>query len=231
MNTATKHCRACKTADMREITYGENLTVKGVDLHVEGLVAWECPNCHAQVETAEQMDRNAETVRTAYTLKRASFKQEYGLLTGEEICAFRTQFELTQKEAARLFGGGPTAFSKYEAETIVHNTSMDRLLRLAMKEPSYLRDIAEIAHVDLSKKTLHAIDDYFERKQSDLLTKISHQWGIEKRNTFKNSAREIRSHSHGNRTNLELATYLFFQGKVNDPEEFYAVELEKRIAA
>ena len=35
-----------------------------------------------------------------------------GLLTGAEITALRKQYQMTQGQAARLFGGGPVAFSK-----------------------------------------------------------------------------------------------------------------------
>jgi HTH-type transcriptional regulator/antitoxin MqsA len=38
-----------------------------------------------------------------------------GLLTGAEIRALREKFGITQEQASRLFGGGPKAFSKYEA--------------------------------------------------------------------------------------------------------------------
>ena len=54
-----------------------------------------------------------------------------GLLTGAEIAALREQYKLTQDQAARLFGGGPVAFSKYENDDVSHSESMDCLLRLA----------------------------------------------------------------------------------------------------
>jgi HTH-type transcriptional regulator / antitoxin MqsA len=53
-----------------------------------------------------------------------------GLLTGAEIRALRDKYKLTQDQAARLFGGGPVAFSKYENDDVAHSESMDTLLRL-----------------------------------------------------------------------------------------------------
>lgn len=53
-----------------------------------------------------------------------------GLLTGTEIRAIREQYRLTQDQAAKLFGGGPVAFSKYENDDVSHSASMDSLLRL-----------------------------------------------------------------------------------------------------
>ena len=52
------------------------------------------------------------------------------LLTGAEITALRKQYKLTQGQAARRFGGGPVAFSKYENDDVAHSESMDNLLRL-----------------------------------------------------------------------------------------------------
>lgn len=57
-------------------------------------------------------------------------KQVDGLLTGTEIRAIREQYGLTQAQAAKLFGGGPVAFSKYENDDVSHSESMDSLLRL-----------------------------------------------------------------------------------------------------
>jgi HTH-type transcriptional regulator/antitoxin MqsA len=56
-----------------------------------------------------------------------------GLLTGAEICALRERYEINQKQASRLFGGGPVAFSKYENDDVAHSESMDKLLRLVLK--------------------------------------------------------------------------------------------------
>jgi HTH-type transcriptional regulator/antitoxin MqsA len=48
-----------------------------------------------------------------------------GLLTGAEIRALREKFGITQEQAARLFGGGPKAFSKYEADDVAHFEAMN----------------------------------------------------------------------------------------------------------
>lgn len=62
-------------------------------------------------------------------------KQVDGLLTGDEIMALRKQYHLTQTQAAKLFGGGPVAFSKYENDDVAQSEAMDTLLRLARRSP------------------------------------------------------------------------------------------------
>jgi len=111
---------------MFQATSTQNLTVKGVDVTVHGLRHWECPECSAQVETPDQIDFNAVLVREAFLRERAAHKRQRGLLTGTEILAFRNRFGVTQKLAAQLFGGGPTAFAKYEAEEVVHHIDHNR---------------------------------------------------------------------------------------------------------
>jgi HTH-type transcriptional regulator/antitoxin MqsA len=60
-------------------------------------------------------------------------------LTGEEVRALRVQLDLTQAEAARVFGGGQVAFSKYENDDVVQSEAMDKLLRVAAEVPGALR--------------------------------------------------------------------------------------------
>ncbi|HEX5786231.1 MAG TPA: type II toxin-antitoxin system MqsA family antitoxin [Burkholderiaceae bacterium] len=70
-------------------------------------------------------------------------KQVDGLLTGEEITALRKQYRLTQAQAAKLFGGGPVAFSKYENDDVAQSEAMDTLLRLVQRSPTAFWTLVE----------------------------------------------------------------------------------------
>ena len=77
------------------------------------------------VETAGQDESRAN--------KRANLRFRNtvdGLLLGEEIRTIRARYRLTQTQAAKLFGGGPVAFSKYENDDVSHSEAIDTLLRL-----------------------------------------------------------------------------------------------------
>ena len=66
-----------------------------------------------------------------------AFKKEVdGLLTGSQLKELRNTLGLTQAEAARIFGGGPVAFSKYEADDVTQSEAMDKLLRVAHDVPA-----------------------------------------------------------------------------------------------
>lgn len=96
-----------------------------------------CDTCTSDFAGAEESRLNKRAVM-------AFRKTVDGLLTGAEILAIRKQYRLTQDQAARLFGGGPVAFSKYENDDVAHSESMDSLLRLVRRcEPAFWELVEE----------------------------------------------------------------------------------------
>lgn len=103
-----------------------------VDLHYA-----VCNTCTSDFAGAVQSRLNKRAVM-------AFRKSVDGLLAGVDILALRKQLHLTQTQAARLFGGGPVAFSKYENDDIAHSESMDSLLRLVRRsEVAFWELVAE----------------------------------------------------------------------------------------
>ena len=62
-------------------------------------------------------------------------------LEPDEIRAIREQLGLSQVEAGELIGGGPRAFTKYEAGTIRPRASVVRLLRVLEANPDALSSL------------------------------------------------------------------------------------------
>lgn len=85
-----------------------------------------CDSCGSDFAGAAEMRANKRAVM-------AFRKQVDGLLSGAEIVALRERYKINQKQAARLFGGGPVAFSKYENDDVAHSEAMDKLLRLVLR--------------------------------------------------------------------------------------------------
>lgn len=88
-----------------------------------------CDVCHSDFAGAKEGKLNKRGII-------AFRKSVDGLLTGDEICALRAKYKLTQAQAANLFGGGPVAFSKYENDDVAHSEAMDTLLRLVRRSES-----------------------------------------------------------------------------------------------
>jgi len=76
-----------------------------------------------------------DNVIRAAARREARAKAKRTPLTPLVIKAIRQACGLSQQEAARVFGGGPKAFEKYETGEVAPSSSMTRLLLLAAKRP------------------------------------------------------------------------------------------------
>ena len=76
-----------------------------------------------------------DNVIRAAARREAKASAKHSALSPLVIRAIREACGLSQREAARVFGGGPKAFEKYESGEVVPSSSMMRLLLLAAKRP------------------------------------------------------------------------------------------------
>lgn len=135
-----KVCPVCEDGVLT-LKEGVNETVhKGV----KGAVRFfyeECETCGSEQADAHLSLKNKR-------LMIAFRKRAEGLLTGDEVRAVRERLNLTQSAAARIFGGGPTAFSKYESDDVAQSVAMDKLLRVADAVPQAFRHLCDLAGHD-----------------------------------------------------------------------------------
>jgi HTH-type transcriptional regulator/antitoxin MqsA len=88
----------------------------------------ECESCGSEQASPIELRINKRLM--------IDFKKKVdGLLTGKEVKEIRLSLGLTQADAANIFGGGPVAFAKYEADDVAQSGAMDKLLRLAHAVP------------------------------------------------------------------------------------------------
>ena len=87
-----------------------------------------CRQCGDIVIFSDQIKRNDCVLRDAW-------RKIDGLLTAQEIVALRNTLKLTQQDAAKIFGGGTNAFSKYERSEVIQSVAMDKLMRAALDVP------------------------------------------------------------------------------------------------
>jgi len=93
-------------------------------------------------DTDGQLIDDDNAVRAA-ARREARAKAKHAALTPLMIRAIREVCELTQREAALVFGGGPKAFEKYEAGEVAPSSAMIRLLLLAARRPDLFRNWSE----------------------------------------------------------------------------------------
>lgn len=137
MNTIAKPCLICGEGQLEPRVGKNRVEYEGVarelDLHFS-----VCSACGSEQSDAVQMREN----KRAMTRFR---KEVDGLLTGREVRALRETLGINQSEATLIFGGGPVAFSKYEADDITQSEGMDKLLRVAQAVPQAYAHLRRLA--------------------------------------------------------------------------------------
>lgn len=134
------NCKLCKSEDVSGYVEAEEITYKGSTLQVS--IAYSlCNNCDREFISKPQILQNEAALRAA--------KKDYdGLLSSEEIIRARRTLSLTQEQAARVFGGGRNAFSKYERGEVSQSVAMDKLIRICLNHREVFHELAR----DITKK-------------------------------------------------------------------------------
>jgi len=132
--------RKCLNCDSRRVmTRFEGRTFEieyaGNKAKVDGLSGWRCDDCGEVEFDAASAKRYAAAGDVLVLRQRA--KQS------EEIRRIRRKLGLTQREAARLTGGGHNAFSRYERGEATPMPAVLNLFRLLDKHPNLLADLRE----------------------------------------------------------------------------------------
>lgn len=142
VQTAKQHrCPVCRSVDVASTTYQREFHPHGKTVTVT-LLTSRCASCEAEFTSAAQHEENLVRLKAR--------KVEYdGLLLGEEIFALRRRYGITQQQAAKVFGKGKIAFSRYENEASYPDDSTTKLLKLAIQKPDVFKLLADDAGVDL----------------------------------------------------------------------------------
>lgn len=139
-------CPACGSSKFENLHKSESFHYKNNDFVIDSFEYSKCSECGFELINPAQIKRNESKIKD-------QFRHIDGLLTGEEIKAVREKYNLTQEGAARIFGGGPNAFSKYERGEVIQSQSMDRLLRSAYEDKDFYSLILEKCD-DTHKRTV-----------------------------------------------------------------------------
>ena len=134
------NCKLCNFEDVSDYVEADKISYKESTLQVS--IAYSlCNNCDREFISKPQILQNEAALRAA--------KKDYdGLLSSEEIIRARRTLSLTQEQAARVFGGGRNAFSKYERGEVSQSVAMDKLIRICLNHREVFHELAR----DITKK-------------------------------------------------------------------------------
>jgi HTH-type transcriptional regulator / antitoxin MqsA len=132
-------CPTCEignlVAGIRDVPY----TYKGKKTAVKAVKGKFCDNrkCRDVV-----MDKD-ESARTSKEMLEFNKRVNAGLTPIDLLTQVREQLNLTQQEAAKVFGGGPNAFSRYESGKTKPPVALVKLFQVLSKHPDLFEEIAE----------------------------------------------------------------------------------------
>lgn len=176
-------CNKCNSTDVAQASEAEFSTYKGEDYSVD-IEYSTCNSCHREFLSKPQIITNEAKVREAK-------KRIDGLLSSEEIKAIRKSLNLSQADAATIFGGGQNAFSKYERSEVAQSQAMDKLLRLASSDRYIFGKLLGLSNIEIKP---HFVNSF---ETSSLPTHSVGGW--------KNSQFRISSDTHEvSKPNLKL---------------------------
>ena len=127
----TRPCPSCEGM-MRRGIKPQTIVYQGESLTYDQ-PGWHCDACYDGVLADE--DNAIHDAALHEVMARAKKSPISPLL----IRAAREAVGISQREAGRVFGGGPTAFYKYETARAVPSEGMANLLRLALEQPERFR--------------------------------------------------------------------------------------------
>lgn len=134
MNIEAKVCPVCGEGELVEYQHEHSTDIDGYGFVVRGLRHSLCTQCHERVVTPEQSRHNKRTMIEARA-RAVAERDRAQRLTPADIVRIRKKLGLTQTQAARVFGGGINAFSKYENNEVEPSDGMEKLLRMADSVP------------------------------------------------------------------------------------------------
>lgn len=138
----THHCSYCNSPNAAVVEYSESFKVGRKQLEVSGMKKVVCRNCHSESIPLDLLDHNQELFSAA---EAAATK----LVTPGSLKELRGIWELSQKDASKIFGAGLSSFGKWESNQSNMSTPAALLIKVAYNFPEVVPFLSQLAKVDL----------------------------------------------------------------------------------
>lgn len=132
-------CPTCEIGNLVEGVRNVPYTYKGKKTVLKAVKGRFCDNrkCRELV-----MDKD-ESARRSREMLEFNKKVNAALMPVDLLAQVRERLKLTQQEAAKVFGGGPNAFSRYENGKTKPPVALVKLFKVLNKHPDLFGEIAD----------------------------------------------------------------------------------------
>lgn len=130
-------CPICGQEGMETVTRDVPYTYKGETIVIKDLTGEYCSSCDEMIFKGDDLQRFSDE---AIALNK---RVNAAVIAPDFVYDIRKKLNLIQKEASKIFGGGPNAFSRYETGKALPPPSLIQLLRLLDNHPALLEEIKQ----------------------------------------------------------------------------------------
>jgi len=134
-------CPTCGTGNLGAATRNMPYTYKGEKTVIKAVRGEYCDN----PECGEVVMDMGESTRTAREMLAFNKKVNAKLTPIELLAQVRKQLDLTQQQAAKVFGGGPNAFSRYESGKTKPPVALVKLFHVLHRHPDLYDELVDMA--------------------------------------------------------------------------------------
>jgi HTH-type transcriptional regulator/antitoxin MqsA len=160
-------CPTCETGKLVEAVRDVPYVYKGKKTVIKAVKGRFCDNPKCREVVMEL----GESVRTSKEMLAFNKKVNAELTPIDLLTQVREQFKLTQQQAAKVFGGGPNAFSRYESGKTKPPVALVKLFKVLNKHPDLFKEIAETGErISVSKASRMAAS----KRKRRTLTRSAH---------------------------------------------------------
>lgn len=128
-----RECLNCGQGKLRHAVKDVPYEYKSHATVVPKIAGWHCPHCHEVEFDHGEGERFADAIKC--------IAAEIDAREAAELARIRKKLKLTQHEAARITGGGPNAFSRYERGKARPLPAVTNLFRLLDRHPELLNEL------------------------------------------------------------------------------------------
>jgi putative zinc finger/helix-turn-helix YgiT family protein len=138
-----KHvCSFCEVGELSPVVYTHTVKAGRRTVEVPGLSKMVCGHCDEESVPLEMYARNAKLVEAALATTPAAVSRAL-------LKTLRETFELSQRDASKLFGAGEAAFAKWESGQSDMSDPAALLVQCALHVPGVMEYLARLWKVEL----------------------------------------------------------------------------------